>query len=166
MDLLIALGHVVSRVFELAAAQSMGAVIGCQIIGSVNEFALVASNLWYVLLAIDLIKAIRNPFRLVETILSQLVPIDTIECECMHRQVSYTCCTCTGIPTCTHTHSHRHTGMYMHTHTHTCAHTHTFTQCSAFWCALSHNGVGILSGVFSHHCSVDQSTRTEWTRLV
>ena len=63
MDLLIALGHIVSGIFHLAEIKTVADVWGCGIIGSLNEVALVASNLWYVVLAVDLIKAIRNPFR-------------------------------------------------------------------------------------------------------
>ena len=63
MDLLIAIGHVVSFIFRLPSATSYRIRVGCGILGVFNQFALVASNLWYVLLAVDLIKAIRNPFR-------------------------------------------------------------------------------------------------------
>lgn len=63
MDLAIALGHIVSGIFRLSEINTVAAVWGCGIIGTLNEVALVASNLWYVVLAVDLIKAIRNPFR-------------------------------------------------------------------------------------------------------
>ena len=63
MDLVIALGHIVAVIFSLSKASSDRALIGCQVIGVVTEIALVASNLWYVMLAVDLLKAIRNPFR-------------------------------------------------------------------------------------------------------
>ena len=63
MDLLIAVGHIVAAIFNLSEAETDGHLIGCKVIGVINEVALVASILWYVMLALDLIKAIRNPFR-------------------------------------------------------------------------------------------------------
>ena len=63
VDCLIAIGHILSFVFSLPESQTEGQVIGCAILGTFNEFALVSSNLWYAVLALDLIKAIRNPFR-------------------------------------------------------------------------------------------------------
>ena len=60
---MIALGHIMSTLLHLSTAESDNALIGCKVIGVINEVALVASNLWYVMLAIDLLKAIRNPFR-------------------------------------------------------------------------------------------------------
>ena len=63
MDLVIALGHIAAVIFQLSEAKSDQTLIGCKVIGVINEVALVASNLWYVMLALDLFKAIRNPFR-------------------------------------------------------------------------------------------------------
>jgi len=63
VDCLIAIGHILSFVFSLPESRTEGQVIGCAILGTFNEFALVSSNLWYTVLALDLIKAIRNPFR-------------------------------------------------------------------------------------------------------
>jgi hypothetical protein len=62
-DLVIALGHIIAAVFSLSKIGSDGALNGCKVIGVINEIALIASNLWYVMLAVDLLKAIRNPFR-------------------------------------------------------------------------------------------------------
>lgn len=64
MDFVIAVGHIMAGVSTLAVNHPdspKGKV--CMALGTVNEFALVASNLWYVFLAVDLIRAIRNPFR-------------------------------------------------------------------------------------------------------
>ena len=58
IDLLIAVSHIISTAASLTNNQ-----VGCGIIGTVNQFLLFASNLWYTILAWDLIKAIRNPFR-------------------------------------------------------------------------------------------------------
>ena len=68
MDFVIAIGHIVAGISNLAGhglaeSESKGTQTACAVLGSVNELALVASNLWYVLLAVDLIRAIRNPFR-------------------------------------------------------------------------------------------------------
>ena len=63
MNLVIALGHIVAVIFQLSKAKSDNTLIGCKVIGVINEIALIASNLWYVMLAVDLLKAIRNPFR-------------------------------------------------------------------------------------------------------
>lgn len=63
MDFLIALGHIIVAIFHLSEAKSDRTLIGCKVVGVINEVALVASNLWYVMLALDLFKAIRNPFR-------------------------------------------------------------------------------------------------------
>lgn len=63
MDLLIAVGHIVATIFNLSEAECDDALFGCQVIGVICEIALVASNVWYAMLALDLIKAIRNPFR-------------------------------------------------------------------------------------------------------
>ena len=64
MDFVIAVGHIVAGAAGLPGSDPddpRGRA--CMALGIVNEFALVASNLWYVFLAIDLIRAIRNPFR-------------------------------------------------------------------------------------------------------
>ena len=63
VDFVIALGHLVATAFHLSRADTEARLAGCRTIGVINEVALVASNLWYVMLAIDLLKAIRNPFR-------------------------------------------------------------------------------------------------------
>ncbi len=63
MDLVIAMGHIIAMPFGLSRAETSAALTGCRVLGVVNEVALVASNLWYVMLALDLYKAIRNPFR-------------------------------------------------------------------------------------------------------
>lgn len=63
MDMLIAVTHIVSWIGQLSEAECNATRNGCQALGIINEFALVASSLWYVILAVDLIKAIRNPFR-------------------------------------------------------------------------------------------------------
>ena len=72
-DFVIAIGHIVAAIFKLSAAETDGTKEGCEALGVVNEIALVASNLWYVMLALDLLKAIRNPFRysIITTVLSQ-----------------------------------------------------------------------------------------------
>lgn len=64
MDFVIAVGHILAGVAHLAGSdpdEPRGKA--CMVLGVVNQFALVASNLWYVFLAVDLIRAIRNPFR-------------------------------------------------------------------------------------------------------
>ena len=65
MDFLIAIGHIVSGAANLPGASDSdpGKQGACAALGAINQFALVASNLWYVFLAVDLIRAIRNPFR-------------------------------------------------------------------------------------------------------
>lgn len=63
MDMLIAVTHIVSWMGQLSEAECNARRNGCRVIGIINEFALVASSFWYVILAVDLIKAIRNPFR-------------------------------------------------------------------------------------------------------
>ena len=63
MNFVIALSHIIAAIFHLSKAKSDRALVGCKVIGVINEVALVASNLWYVMLALDLFKAIRNPFR-------------------------------------------------------------------------------------------------------
>ena len=63
MDFVIALGHIIAWISHLSKAKTDGTLAGCKVIGVINEIALVASNLWYVMLAVDLLKAIRNPFR-------------------------------------------------------------------------------------------------------
>ena len=65
VDLVIAVGHIVAMIFGLPQAESKSTLAGCRALGVINEVALVASNLWYVMLALDLFKAIRNPFRCV-----------------------------------------------------------------------------------------------------
>ena len=40
----------------------------CSALGGFYTFTLAASNLWYLILAVDLVKAIRNPFRYVELV--------------------------------------------------------------------------------------------------
>lgn len=59
IDLLIAVSHIISTAANLTDPAHH---VGCGIIGVLNEFLLFASNLWYAVLAWDLIKAIRNPF--------------------------------------------------------------------------------------------------------
>ena len=63
VDFVIALGHIVAMIFSLSKAECAGTLTGCKVIGVINEIALFASDLWYVTLAVDLLKAIRNPFR-------------------------------------------------------------------------------------------------------
>ena len=63
MDSVIAVGHISAMIFHLSEAEHNGTLIGCKVFGVINEIALMASSLWYVMLAVDLIKAIRNPFR-------------------------------------------------------------------------------------------------------
>lgn len=57
LDSCIAVGHIIS--FPL---HFLHYAVACQILGSVFEFLFVSANLWYGVLAYDLIKAIRNPF--------------------------------------------------------------------------------------------------------
>lgn len=59
MDFIIALGHIVAGAARLAENQDLI----CKALGIINELALVISDIWYIFLAVDLIKAIRNPFR-------------------------------------------------------------------------------------------------------
>lgn len=61
--MVIALGHITALIFRLSKAETASTLAGCRVLGVVNEVALVASNMWYVMLAMDLLKAIRNPFR-------------------------------------------------------------------------------------------------------
>ena len=64
MDFVIALGHIVSGAAKLVnAGNDGGRRNACIVLGTINEFALMASDLWYIFLAVDLIRAIRNPFR-------------------------------------------------------------------------------------------------------
>ena len=63
MNLVIALGHIIAVIFHLSKAKSDNTLIGCKVVGVINEIALIASNLWYMMLTLDLFKAIRNPFR-------------------------------------------------------------------------------------------------------
>ena len=67
MDLLIALSHIVAGPSHLAEATTHAHFIGCATLGCINQVALLASNFWFVVLALDLLKAIRNPFRWVHT---------------------------------------------------------------------------------------------------
>ena len=60
------MGHITSVISNVSKAEDDGALVGCKVIGVINEVALIASNLWYVMLAVDLIKAIRNPFRYID----------------------------------------------------------------------------------------------------
>ena len=59
MDFIIAAGHMVAGPSGIVVNNG----VPCKVLGVVNEFALVASNLWYIFLAVDLIRAIRNPFK-------------------------------------------------------------------------------------------------------
>jgi len=63
IDLLIAISHIASAGAHLTHIQDNHRKNGCIALGVFNEFALIASNLWYLILAVDLLKAIRNPFR-------------------------------------------------------------------------------------------------------
>ena len=64
MDLVLAFGHIISGSWRLAKHDSTSLEgRACSTLGVINEFALTASNLWYVFLAVDLVRAIRNPFR-------------------------------------------------------------------------------------------------------
>ena len=63
IDLLIAVGHIVSGTADLTEVTGEHSHCGCKALGLFNEFALTASNLWYLILAVDLLKALRNPFR-------------------------------------------------------------------------------------------------------
>ena len=63
MDFVIALGHIFTMILHLSKAKCDEALIGCKVIGVINEIALIASNMWFMMLAVDLFKAIRNPFR-------------------------------------------------------------------------------------------------------
>ncbi len=65
MDFVIAVGHIVAGIHPLAGSPHQGERTACQILGVVNEFALISSNLWYIFLAVDLLRAIRNPFQYV-----------------------------------------------------------------------------------------------------
>ena len=61
----IAVGHIVAFIWHLSNIRDYKTLVSCQVLGVLNEMALVASNLWYVMLAVDLLKAIRNPFRFI-----------------------------------------------------------------------------------------------------
>ena len=63
MDFLIAIAHIVSYGARLTDIDDDGRHYGCIVVGAFTAFALMASNLWYLVLAVDLLKAIRNPFR-------------------------------------------------------------------------------------------------------
>lgn len=65
MDMVIAIGHIASGIFGLAEAKTEPLLRGCETVAVINQFALFASNLWFVILAVDLVKAIMNPFRFV-----------------------------------------------------------------------------------------------------
>ena len=67
MDLLLALSHIAAGPSHLARAETNAHFIGCATLGCINQVALLASNIWFVVLAVDLLKAIRNPFRCVHT---------------------------------------------------------------------------------------------------
>ena len=102
MDLVIALGHIVTLIFHLSKAETKGTLAGCRALGVINEVALVASNLWYVMLAMDLVKAIRNPFRYDEEMLTLYVCKLTNATQTL--PVIYIV-----LHTCAHTHTHTHT---------------------------------------------------------
>ena len=72
LDFIIAIAHIVSVFANFVGQKQTEHVVGCELVGCVFEFSLVAANLWYAVLAYDLMKAIRNPFGYVngETILS------------------------------------------------------------------------------------------------
>ncbi len=74
MDLLIALGHIVAGIHPLAGSTGMYEQSACRVLGVLNEFALIASNLWYIFLAVDLLRAIRNPFQYVQYKLNLKTP--------------------------------------------------------------------------------------------
>jgi len=63
MDFVIALSHIISASLKLTEAQTPELLVGCYALGCINQMALFASNLWFLLLSVDLIQAIRNPFR-------------------------------------------------------------------------------------------------------
>lgn len=64
MDFVIAMGHIVSGIAQLTDSRdNIDKRRACMALGTINEFALIASDLWYVFLAVDLIRAIRDPFR-------------------------------------------------------------------------------------------------------
>lgn len=65
MDFVIALGHIAAGIHPLAGAPGRAEQNACKVLGIVNEFALLSSNLWYIFLAVDLLRAIRNPFQYV-----------------------------------------------------------------------------------------------------
>ena len=63
IDFMIAVGHIAAGIHPLAGSPNGPEHTACQILGVVNEFALISSNLWYIFLAVDLLRAIRNPFQ-------------------------------------------------------------------------------------------------------
>lgn len=63
LDFLIALGHIVAFIAHLQNRPDKARTYGCMALGAFNVFTLMASNMWYLVLAVDLVKAIRNPFR-------------------------------------------------------------------------------------------------------
>ena len=62
---MIAVGHIVSSLGNLVdqTGSGTGRRDACSALGGFNVFMLVASNMWYLVLAVDLVKAIRNPFK-------------------------------------------------------------------------------------------------------
>lgn len=60
---MIALGHIIAALARIQNSLDEGKRYGCIALGAFNVFTLVASNMWYLVLAVDLVKAIRNPFR-------------------------------------------------------------------------------------------------------
>ena len=65
LDSLIALGHIISGLADLTSESDPIRMTGCSVLGGLNTFMLTASSIWYLVLALDLVKAIRNPFRYV-----------------------------------------------------------------------------------------------------
>ena len=65
MDLVIAVSHIVAGIHPLAGSPDFAEEGACKALGVLNEFALIASNIWYIFLAVDLLRAIRNPFQYV-----------------------------------------------------------------------------------------------------
>ena len=63
LDCLMATTHIVSYIAYLTDVENEHKRYGCTVVGAINAFTLTASNAWYLVLAVDLVKAIRNPFR-------------------------------------------------------------------------------------------------------
>ena len=63
LDLLISVGHVVAIAADLKRQNDPAREYTCSVLGGFNTFTLMASNMWYLVLAVDLAKAIRNPFK-------------------------------------------------------------------------------------------------------